>query len=102
MNILEFTLLLAIGSFVAGADALSRRFAITTDLRLVPATKIKPDTGSPWHGVELGEDVELRVWDSSSDMRYFVLPRRPAGSSPRTLRSTACGRRGPSRWRPTR
>ena len=31
-------------------------------------------------GVELGEDVELRVWDSSSDMRYFVLPRRPAGS----------------------
>ena len=31
-------------------------------------------------GVELGERVELRVWDSSSDMRYFVLPRRPAGS----------------------
>jgi nitrile hydratase len=31
-------------------------------------------------GVELAEGVELRVWDSSSDMRYFVLPRRPAGS----------------------
>ena len=24
--------------------------------------------------------VEIRVWDSSSDMRYFVLPKRPAGT----------------------
>jgi lipoprotein-anchoring transpeptidase ErfK/SrfK len=48
-----------IGSFTTGADALSRRFAITADLRLVPATKIKADTGSPWHGVELGESLTL-------------------------------------------
>ena len=31
-------------------------------------------------GLELDEDVEIRIWDSSSDMRYFVLPERPAGS----------------------
>ena len=31
-------------------------------------------------GLELAEDVEIRVWDSSSDMRYFVLPQRPAGT----------------------
>ena len=31
-------------------------------------------------GLELGEGVEIRIWDSSSDMRYFVLPERPAGS----------------------
>jgi nitrile hydratase subunit alpha len=31
-------------------------------------------------GLELDEAVEVRVWDSSSDMRYFVLPLRPAGS----------------------
>jgi nitrile hydratase len=26
------------------------------------------------------EDVEVRVWDSSSEMRYWVLPRRPVGT----------------------
>ena len=31
-------------------------------------------------GLDLPEDVEIRVWDSSSDLRYFVLPERPAGS----------------------
>ena len=31
-------------------------------------------------GVELDEDVELRVLDSTADVRYLVLPRRPAGS----------------------
>jgi nitrile hydratase len=31
-------------------------------------------------GLELDEDVEIRVWDSTSEMRYLVLPERPAGS----------------------
>lgn len=31
-------------------------------------------------GVELDEDVEIRVWDSTAEIRYLVLPRRPAGS----------------------
>ena len=31
-------------------------------------------------GVELGEGVELRVWDSTAETRYLVLPRRPDGS----------------------
>ena len=31
-------------------------------------------------GVELGDDVEIRVWDSSAEIRYLVLPARPAGS----------------------
>jgi nitrile hydratase len=31
-------------------------------------------------GTELPEDVEVRVFDSSADMRYLVLPRRPAGT----------------------
>lgn len=30
-------------------------------------------------GLELGEDVELRVLDSTADIRYLVIPRRPAG-----------------------
>ena len=31
-------------------------------------------------GVELGDDVELRVVDSTADIRYLVLPRRPEGT----------------------
>jgi lipoprotein-anchoring transpeptidase ErfK/SrfK len=50
-----------LGSFPTGADSLDRRFAITTDLRLVPASKIKPDTASPFHGTELTGDIALPV-----------------------------------------
>ena len=31
-------------------------------------------------GLELPAEVEVRVWDSSSEVRYLVLPERPAGS----------------------
>jgi len=31
-------------------------------------------------GLDVPADVEIRVWDSSAENRYFVLPRRPAGT----------------------
>ena len=31
-------------------------------------------------GMELPESVEIRVWDSSADVRYMVLPERPEGT----------------------
>ena len=31
-------------------------------------------------GVDVGEDVEVRVWDSTSEVRYLVLPGRPTGT----------------------
>jgi nitrile hydratase subunit alpha len=31
-------------------------------------------------GLELPDDVEVRVWDSTAELRYLVLPERPAGS----------------------
>jgi nitrile hydratase subunit alpha len=31
-------------------------------------------------GLELANEVEVRVWDSTADLRYLVLPERPAGS----------------------
>lgn len=31
-------------------------------------------------GTELPDDVEIRVWDSTSEMRYLVLPQRPEGT----------------------
>ena len=31
-------------------------------------------------GLELSGDVEVRVWDSTAELRYLVLPERPAGT----------------------
>ncbi len=31
-------------------------------------------------GAELSPDIELRVWDSTAEIRYLVLPERPAGT----------------------
>ena len=31
-------------------------------------------------GLVVGDDVEIKVWDSSAENRYFVLPKRPTGT----------------------
>jgi nitrile hydratase len=31
-------------------------------------------------GLELPSDIEVRVWDSTAELRYLVLPERPAGT----------------------
>ncbi len=31
-------------------------------------------------GTELSPDVEVRVWDSTAELRYLVIPERPAGT----------------------
>ena len=31
-------------------------------------------------GLDLPESVEIRIWDSSAELRYLVLPERPAGT----------------------
>jgi nitrile hydratase len=31
-------------------------------------------------GLELSEDVDVRVWDSTAELRYLVLPERPTGT----------------------
>jgi lipoprotein-anchoring transpeptidase ErfK/SrfK len=48
-----------VGAFDTNEDGLERKFGITVDMRLIPLTKVKPDTGSPFHGVELGEHLAL-------------------------------------------
>lgn len=48
-----------VGSFTTNDYYLKRRFAITTDLRLAPTSKVKPDSGSSWHGLELGKAFRM-------------------------------------------
>jgi len=31
-------------------------------------------------GVDLDDEIEVRVWDSTAELRYLVLPQRPAGT----------------------
>ena len=31
-------------------------------------------------GLDFPDEVEVRVWDSTADLRYLVLPERPAGT----------------------
>jgi len=40
-------------------------------------------------GLELADDVEIRVWDSTAEIRYIVLPERPAGSERMTEEALA-------------
>ena len=43
-------------------------------------TVIEPRAVLREFGLELDESVEVWVWDSSADVRYMVLPERPAGT----------------------
>jgi nitrile hydratase len=40
-------------------------------------------------GVKLPEEVEVRVWDSTAELRYLVLPRRPEGTEGMTEEALA-------------
>ena len=35
-------------------------------------------------GMQLSDEVEVRVWDSTAELRYLVLPERPAGTETMT------------------
>ena len=63
-----------VGSFNAHDGDFNRRFAITVDLRLAPATKVKPDAGSGFHGVALEGDLTLPIaWANEEETRVYKI-----------------------------
>jgi hypothetical protein len=78
-----------VGSFAARDQDVERRFGITVDLRLIPTSKVKPDTGSAFHGVEIPETLKLPfAWVNVSGAQLYELVRgqdevRPVGEAPR-------------------
>jgi nitrile hydratase len=40
-------------------------------------------------GVDLPDDIEVRVWDSTAEIRYLVLPERPSGTEGMTAEELA-------------
>ena len=62
-----------IGTFVAGGDAQGRRFAISTDARLIPADKLKADSGSPFHGAEIRSIGLPIAFPFKSGARFYTI-----------------------------
>jgi lipoprotein-anchoring transpeptidase ErfK/SrfK len=61
-----------LASFPTGDDSFDRRFAVTTDLRLIPATKVKPDEASPFHGVAVKSVDDLPfAWVRAADAHVY-------------------------------
>jgi lipoprotein-anchoring transpeptidase ErfK/SrfK len=78
-----------LGSFAAGSDAFDRRFGITTDLRLVPATKVKPDAASPFHGMAIKSVDDLPfAWVRASEAQVY----RAGGDKPEKADGTLARR----------
>ena len=68
----RFTGLTFVGSFPTGPESLGRRFAITEDLRLAPATKIRPDGGTTFHGSVIGEKLTIPfAWIKSQEAKRY-------------------------------
>lgn len=63
-----------VGAFDSDDAGFKRHFGLTVDLRLIPTTKVKPDTGSPFHGIELGKGVEMPFcWVIKSEVTTWKL-----------------------------
>ncbi len=63
-----------VGSFRAGSESFERRFAVTADLRLAPTTKVKPDSGSTFHGVALEGNLTLPfAWTLEQETKRFKI-----------------------------
>ncbi len=80
-----------VGAFDTKDGEIARRFAVTVDMRLIPTTKVKPDSGSPFHGVELSEKFPIPfAWVIKSDVSTYKLIRskdeaRKADSIPKRV-----------------
>lgn len=75
-----------IGTFVGDERAQSRRFAITTDARLLPADKLKADSGSPFHGQRLAETGLPVAFVREDDARFWRYENGKLSRDERALR----------------
>ncbi len=65
-----------VGAFNTVQEDITRRFGVTVDLRLIPTTKVKPDSGSTFHGVELNEKFPVPFcWVIRRDSKLYQLVR---------------------------
>ena len=80
-------MLAVIGTFVGPNE---RRFAISTDARLVPTSKLKPERGSTFHGVNLktGWHLPVAFVKLPDTKSYDLCPKGALGQEEKLRRST--------------
>ena len=70
----RFSGLTFVGSFPTGPESIHRRFAITEDLRLAPTSKVKPDFGTTFHGVEVNAERPLPIaWVKDREAKAYKI-----------------------------
>ena len=63
-----------IGAFDSEDEGVHRRFAATVDMRLIPTSKLKPDSASPFHGLEITAKMPLPfAWVNKTDVTTYQL-----------------------------
>ncbi len=88
-----------VGAFMTKDEDLERRFAVTVDLRLIPSTKVKPDTGSPFHGVQVSPEFPMPfAWVLPADAHTYELSESSAGEREALPRRVIVPISGESRW----
>lgn len=78
-----------VDAFLTESEGMKRRFAVTVDLRLIPTTKVKPDTGSAFHGIAVPAGLAMPfAWVLKSDSKSYRIARegeaaKPSGDAPK-------------------
>jgi hypothetical protein len=78
-----------VDAFDTEDEGVHRQFAVTVDMRLIPISKLKPDSASPFHGMEITDKTPLPIaWVNKTDVTTYKLIKgkdevRPAEAIPR-------------------
>jgi len=63
-----------VDAFDTEDEGVHRAFAVTVDMRLLPISKLKPDSASPFHGLEIGDKMPLPfAWVNKTDVSTYKL-----------------------------
>jgi hypothetical protein len=63
-----------VDAFDTEDEGVHRHFAVTVDMRLLPISKLKPDSASPFHGLEISDKMPLPfAWVNKSEVTTYKL-----------------------------
>ncbi len=63
-----------VDAFDTEDEGVHRHFAVSVDLRLLPISKLKPDSASPFHGLEIGDKMPLPfAWVNKTEVTTYKL-----------------------------
>ncbi len=78
-----------VDAFDTEDEGVHRQFAVSVDMRLIPVSKLKPDSASPFHGMEITDKTPLPLaWVNKTEVTSYKLIKgkdevRPGEALPR-------------------